>query len=410
MRRAFLSLALLLLGAPGLPLAGSLEKDFPLEGMMRVGPFRMRPFLLFKDTGYDDNVFLDDNDRVTDFTSTAEGGFRVVTFFSNRAAIAAEERLDYVWFAQTSSQNHFNNAARLQSNVYLKKLTFFTELQAMTFKERPSTAEFDFRIRRNERIFGAGVKYELSRSSLELRLGRDRFRYISDSEEGENIPDFENRVENNLRVTGRKKLLPKTTFLVEWEGRGISFDKPEGKPKDSQSRRISLGFDLDPSAFLRGSVKVGVENLDPDDPQQQGFHGLVGEGNLLYRMTGRTNLEGRGKRSTGFTIAPNNVYYVFTGYGATLTQFLTDRVAGEVGGDRQRVDYPELTTQLDLDTGVLVDGFRTDHLHSYFAGASYRFNNQARLGLRVGRWRRLSTFDFLDRRRNTAMVTYAYNF
>jgi hypothetical protein len=127
-------------------------------------------------------------------------------------------------------------------------------------------------------------------------------------------------------------------------------------------------------------------------------------------MTGRTNLEGRGKRSTGFTIAPNNVYYVFTGYGATLTQFLTDRVAGEVGGDRQRVDYPELTSQLDLDTGVLVDGFRTDHLHSYFVGASYRFNNQARLGLRVGRWRRLSTFDFLDRRRNTAMVTYAYNF
>jgi hypothetical protein len=410
MRRILAGIALLLLGAAALARAGTLEQDFPLEGMIHWGPFRVRPYLLLRDTGYDDNVFLDDVNPVGDFTSTGEAGIRLITFFSDRAALEAEERLDYVWFAQTTSQNHFNNAFRGRTNFYLKKLTLFADLQSFSVKERPTTAEFDFRIRLNERLFGTGVKYERPRSSLELRLGRDRYRYISDTEEGESIPPAQNRVENRLTITGREKPLHKTTFLMEWEGRGITFDDPEGQIRNSQARRISVGVELDPSAFLRGVVKLGVENMRPDEPQFEAFRGLVGEAALLYRMTGRTNLEGRGRRNTGFTSVVNNVYYIDTAYGGTLTQFLAARVAGEVGMDREEVEYPEVTQQFDPETNLLETGLRTDDIHSYFVGASYRFNNQARLGLRVGKWRRISTFDFLDRRRNTAMMTYVYNF
>ena len=399
-----------MLCAGGIARPATLEQDFPVEGMMRWGPFRVRPYILLKDTGYDNNVFLDDTESASDFTSTVEGGFRLITFFSDRAAIQAEERLDYVWFAQNTSQNHFNNAFRGRANFYLKKLTLFADLQSITLKERPASVEYDFRIRRTERSLGAGVKYERPRSSLEVRLGKDRYRYSSDTPEGERVPDVQNRVEDRLTVTGRKKLLPKTTFLLEWEARGIAFDEPAGQAKDSRARRISGGFELDPSAFLKGTVKIGVETLRPDEPQYQDFHGLVGEGTLLYRMTPRTNLEGRGRRNTGFTSAYNNVYYIYTGYGTTLTQFLAARVAGEIGLDRERVNFPEVTLQSDPETGQYATGFRTDEFRSYFVGASYRFNNQARMGLRLGVWRRISTFDFLDRRRNTAMVTYSYNF
>lgn len=388
------------------------EQDFPVEGMVRWGPFRVRPYILLKDTGYDDNVYLDETEPVSDFTSTVEGGIRLITFFSDRAALQVEERLDYVWFAQSTSENHFNNAFRGRANFYLKKLTLFADLQSISLKERPTSVEYDFRIRRTERSLGAGVKYERPRSSLSVRLGKDRYIYSSDTPEGERVPEVQNRVEDRLTVTARKKLLPKTTFLLEWEARGIAFDEPAGQARDSQARRLSGGFELDPSAFLKGTVKIGVENLRPDLERYQDFHGLVGEGALLYRMTARTNLEGRGRRNIGFTSAYNNVYYVHSGYGTTLTQFLAARVAGEIGLDREKIEYPEITMQYDPETGQYSTGFRTDEFRSFFLGASYRFNNQARVGLRLGGWRRTSAapFGFLDRRRNTAMVTYSYNF
>jgi hypothetical protein len=412
MRRALLGIALFMLCAGGIARPTTQEQDFPVEGMIHWGPFRVRPYLLLKDTGYDDNVFLDETKPVSDFTSTAEGGFRLITFFSDRAALQLEERLDYVWFAQNTSENHFNNSFRGRANFYLKKLTLFADLLTINLKERPATVEYDYRIRSTERSLGAGVKYERPRSSLEVRFGKDRYRYSSDTPEGERVPEVQNRLEDRLTVTGRKKLLPKTTFLLEWEGRGIAFDEPAGQARDSRARRISGGFELDPSAFLKGAVKIGVEILRPDDPQYKEFHGLVGEGALLYRMTARTNLEGRGRRNIGFTSVYKNVYYIQTGYGTTLTQFLAARVAGEIGLDREQVEYPEETQQNDPETGQTVSGFRTDEFRSYFVGASYRFNNQARMGLRVGSWRRISAapFGFLDRQRNTAMVTYSYNF
>ena len=416
MRRAVLCLVLILLSAGGIARSTTLEEDFPLEGTMRLGPLRLRPFILIKDTGYDDNVFLENTRRVSDFTSTVEPGAKLLTLFADRAALLVEERLDYVWFAQTISQNHFNNNTRAQANFYLKRITLFGEVNLLSYRERPST-EIDFRIRRHENFFGAGIKYERPRSSLEARLGQDDYRYASGTPQGVGIPDALNRTETRLTLTGREKVLPKTTFLLEWEGRTIGFDEQAGQVKDSTARRISGGFEFDPTAFLRGSVKVGVESLRPDEENQRGFRGMVGEGNLLYRITGVTNLEGRGRRNTGFTVASGNVYFVDTAYGTTLTQFLAERVAAEVGADRERVDYPEVTTLCDLNAGScasgspgLKTGFRTDEMRSYFVGGSYRFSNQTRVGLRVGIWERDSTFDFLNRRRTTAQVTYTYNF
>ena len=124
----------------------------------------------------------------------------------------------------------------------------------------------------------------------------------------------------------------------------------------------------------------------------------------------------RGQRQVAFTTALNNLYYLDDSYGATLAQVLAERVAGEVGIDRQKVDFPVdtaacATRQCDLnDPAQFVQGHRTDRLRSYFVGANYRFSNLTRIGLRLGVWERDSSFDFLNRHRMTAQVIYAYNF
>lgn len=419
MRKTIVGFALLLCCSRPEALAAGLEKDifgkefpdkeFPLERTLRLGPFRVRPFLQIKDTGYDDNVFLDDQHPTSDFTSTMEPGVKLLTLFSDRAALILEERIDYVWFAQSTTQNHFNNLARARLNVYLHRLTFFTVVDSLSLRERPGN-EIDFRVRRYENVFGGGVRYERPRSSLELRIGEDEYRFASGVEAGKDIPRALNRAEGRATATGRLKVLPKTHFLAEWEERRIGFKDPASQGKDSHARRISLGFEFDPSAFLLGSLKVGVETLRPRDESKREFHGTVGEGILLYRMTSLTKLELRGRRDLSFTSAAGNVYRVNTLHGATLSQSLAERVVAEVGVDREKNDYPERSTLFNPQTGTLESAVRFEKIRSYFLGGSYRFTNRTRVGLRAGIWERDSTFDFRNRRRMTAQMTYTYDF
>jgi len=396
-------------------MAATLEQDFPTVGTFHWGPFRVRPFFLLRATGYDSNVFLEDGTASADFTSSPELGIRLFTLFRDRGVIQVEEILDYVWYAHNDELSHFNNAFQARTAYYMKRGLVFAELRALSLRERPST-EIDYRIRRRERMFGAGWRFVWPKSSLQFRLGRDNFDYEPGVEAGQGIPVALNRLEKVITITGSKRILPKTDFLMEWEGRRIDFDTEPIDPNeddDSSSRRFSVGFIFDPSAFIKGSLKVGVMRLEPDNRADEGYDGPVGDAVLVYRFTGQTSLEMRGQRQALFTTAVNNVYLLDQGYGATLTQAVSARVAAEIGIDREKVSFPNETT-----TCVLVDedqlecetGFRTDRIRAFFAGAYFRLSNLSRIGMRVGQWERDSTFEFLNRHRLTVQMIYSYNF
>ena len=419
MRRVVLFLILLALASHGGALAATLQDDFPTVGTFHWGPFRVRPFFLLKGLGYDSNVFLEDATATSDFAAAPEVGIRMFSLLRNRGVVQIEELLDYVWYATNADLNHFNNAFQARGAYYMRRGYAFAELRTLSLKERPSS-EIDYRIRRRERLIGAGWRFVWPKSSLQFRLGRDLFDYEAGTEAGQSIPPALNRVEQVITVSGTKRIRPKTDLLLEWEARQIDFTEAAGSFNDSRSRRLSAGFQFDPSAFIQGAVKVGLQNLVPDDPSREGFHGPVGEGILIYRVSGRTSFEMRARRAVQFTTAPNNIYYTDQGYGATLTQALSDRVAGEIGIDREKIEFPVETTVCNPDLGScdqlsdpgFVTGFRTDKIPAYFAGASYRMSNLSKIGLRVGVWERNSAppFEFLNRHRLTAQVIYAYNF
>ncbi|HEV8377196.1 MAG TPA: outer membrane beta-barrel protein, partial [Candidatus Polarisedimenticolia bacterium] len=336
-RRISLSLLLALFAFGGTG-AATVQDDFPVEGTFHWGPFRVRPTFQLRDTGYDSNVFLEDGREISDFTSTTQGGLKMFSLFRDRGVIQVEEVLDYVLYAQNGSLNHLNNLTRSKGAYYMKRGVVFAEFQYLSVRERPST-EIDYRVRRRESMLGTGWRFVWPHSSLQFRLGRDVFDYESGVEAGQNIPPALNRVEKRITVTGTRQLLPKTTGLLEWEGTRIDFDKEPTDielDSDSSSRRFSGGLQFDPSAFIKGTLKVGVKRLEPDSRTREGYEGIVGDVALLYRFTGLTSLELRGRRGVEFTIASNNLYYLDRSYGATLTQKLADRVAGEVGIDRQR--------------------------------------------------------------------------
>jgi Uncharacterized protein conserved in bacteria (DUF2320). len=396
-------------------MANTLEQDFPTVGTFHWGPFRVRPFFLLRATGYDSNVFLEDGTATSDFTSSPELGIRLFTLFRDRGVVQVEEILDYVWYAHNDELSHFNNAFQARAAYYMKRGIVFADLRTLSLRERPST-EIDYRVRRHERYFGAGWRFVWPHSSLQFRLGRDTFDYESGVEAGQGIPVALNRLEKAITVTGSKQISPKTNFLMEWEGRRIDFDNEPVDPtedSDSSSRRFSVGVVFDPSAFIKGSVKVGVIRLEPDSRAADGYDGPVGDAILVYRMSGLTSLQARGQRQVLFTTALNNVYLLDQGYGATLTQAVAERVAAEVGIDREKVSFPNETTACEFDDQGVIQcetGIRTDWIRSYFGGIVFRLSNLSQVGFRVGAWERDSTFEFLNRHRMTAQVIYSYNF
>ena len=389
--------------------AGTLQEDFPTLGTFHWGPFRARPYFMIKNLGYDSNVFLQDGTPTSDFTATAEAGVRLFSLFRQRGVLQVEEVFNYVWYEQNGELDHFNNLFQGKGGYYMRRGRVFAEARLLSVEERP-TSEIDYQIRRRERLLGGGWEFVWPHSSLRFRMGRDHFEYEAGNETGQNIPPALNRLEKRVTITGSKRILPKTDLLLEWEGKRIDFTEPAGEPSESRSRRISTGLNFDPSAFIKGSIKVGWQNLEPDNELLQGFAGVVGDGVLIYRFTGHTALEIRGRRQTGFTTAVNNIYYLETGYGATLTQAIADRIAGELGIDRGKIDFPVPTLAFDEEGNVLVSGHRVDEIRAYFIGASYRYSPLTRFGLRLGVWERDSTFDFLNRHQFTAQVIYAYNF
>jgi len=415
MRRACLLVLLFALAPLGETMANTLEQDFPTVGTFHWGPFRVRPFFLLRATGYDSNVFLEDGTATSDFTSSPELGIRLFTLFRDRGVVQVEEILDYVWYAHNDELSHFNNAFQARAAYYMKRGVVFADLRTLSLRERPST-EIDYRIRRRERYFGAGWRFVWPKSSLQFRLGRDNFDYESGVEAGQNIPVALNRLEKAITITGSKRILPKTDFLMEWEGRRIDFDNEPVDPtqdSDSSSRRLSVGFIFDPSAFIKGSVKVGVIRLEPDNRAAEGYDGPVGDAILVYRLTGLTSFQIRGQRQVLFSTALNNVYFLDQGYGATLTQAVAERVAAEVGSDREKVSLPNETMACELDDQGVIrceTGIRTDWIRSYFGGILFRLSNLSQVGFRVGAWERDSTFEFLNRHRMTAQVIYSYNF
>jgi hypothetical protein len=146
---------LLVLSAFGAAGATTLQDDFPVEGTFHWGPFRVRPSFQLKETGYDSNVFLEDGTPTSDFTSTPEVGVKMFSLFRDRGALQIEELLDYVWYAENTDLNHFNNLTRSRGAYYMKRGLVFADFQFLSVRERPST-EIDYRVRRREKMLGAG--------------------------------------------------------------------------------------------------------------------------------------------------------------------------------------------------------------------------------------------------------------
>ncbi|HKY32132.1 MAG TPA: outer membrane beta-barrel protein [Candidatus Polarisedimenticolia bacterium] len=395
------------------------DPDFSVKDTVRVGPFHAAPFLVIKDFGYDDNVRLGAESRTSDYTVTVGPGARAVIPLGRFAALSLWDEIDYSMYARQTDLNSVNNEFRAKTHVYLRDVTVFLEGHHRTFRERPNF-EVDFRIRDTSLLTRAGAAWRpTGRASLEMSVNKIDFGYdagrpdVPEGEDpdeaaqtGENIADILAREETSSRFTGRLKLRPRTTFLLDLSTGKIDFvnDRhfdPGDPVRDSSQHSGMAGVEFDPSGSLRGYMKVGYKKLTPVDSSFSGYDGLIADGALSARILGRGDVRARFGRDTYFSVFGNNLYYVQEDRGLSYEHYLTGRVSLEVGREHHDIDYP-----------IVLEGQhsprRKDDIVQDKVTLRYKIGPGLRVGLSVGHWRRDSTVDSEDDDRNTITTMVEY--
>jgi Putative beta-barrel porin 2 len=415
-RRAVARAALVALGASLLSLAAPAPRaaaeeapadpDLSLQDTHRAGPFHIRPFVLLKDAGYDDNIRFDASRPEGDTTATAGAGLSALLLTGDRGGLYTSQEVDYVAFGRNTDLNHWNGSARGRGILLLKHLVLSLEDAFRSERERPNT-EIDQRLRRqNNGVSGALRTRGTGRLALTASLRRERIDYRTGDPAAADVPDRLNRDEDRLAVAGELRVRPKTTFILEGRVERIAFDDAS-QGRDSRKRTLLPGFRFDPSSFLSGELRLGVTRLTALDFPDSDFSGTVGETALSARLGSSSRLKGTYERDLVFSVLPDNLYYVGTSWKAAFEQFFSRRLSGEVAYGRGLNHYPNETTRAGVDP---FQGIRDDRLTTYQAGVRYRLNDQLSLALTAYRLNRDSTDDFYDRQRNLYTLGTVYNF
>ena len=116
--------------------AAPIDPDLSTEKMVRAGPFHVRPFLILKDIGYDDNVRFEAQTREGDATATAGGGLDALILAGDRGGLRLSQEVDYVAFQTQTELNHWNGSARARGILLLKGLQLSLEDQFRSERER----------------------------------------------------------------------------------------------------------------------------------------------------------------------------------------------------------------------------------------------------------------------------------
>jgi putative beta-barrel porin BBP2 len=396
----FLGLSIGSLGAGALGAADvPLDPDLDTQNLRRAGPFQIRPFLLLKEVGYDDNIRLESQEPEGDTTATGGVGMDAFLRAGDRGGLRLFQEFDYVAFGQNSDLNHWNRSTRARGIFLLKRMILSAEDRLTSVQERPNN-EIDERLRRqNNVITVAGRTVTKGRLGARTHVRHEHIEYDTGDAFSSQVAERLNRDQNAFSLAGELRLLPKTTFTLEGVFERMDFeDDSEGR--DSRARSALAGFRFDPSAALQGEFKVGVIRLTARERPESDFRGTIGEAALGTKLGRKARLKGTFARDLVFSTGAENLYYIGRNWTAAYEQFFSHRVSAELLYGRGLNHYP-------LPVGTL---FRDDHITTGQLSVRHRINEHLSFHVTGQRLKRDSTDDTLDRERNFYGFGLNYSF
>jgi hypothetical protein len=169
--------------------AVSLAQSFPereidtvsTEARGRLGPFYIKPNVIVKELGVDNNVFNAAGEQQSDFTFTITPKSDIWLPVARRGLFKAIVASDFVWYAEYDSERSIDPQVTARAEVYLNRITLYAEDAYLNTRQRPNH-EIDVRSRHVENNFISGAQVAVTPEvSIEVAGRRFETRYDSDA-------------------------------------------------------------------------------------------------------------------------------------------------------------------------------------------------------------------------------------
>ena len=358
-----------------------------LSRYLRWGPLRVRPGLALTNIGYDDNILLDPQDPIADFTATITPRLQGLVLFGDRAFLNFDERFDYTAYLKNTDQNFWNYRHSGRLTVPIGRFGVFIGLDLSNVKLRPIDQE-DIRPEVVEQRINAGLILELGwRTELEITHSRSDWEY-SDKDDP-TLSARLNRVEKSNTLGTSYLLRGRTRLTLDVGVREADFENP--LLGDADEFAVLPGVKLEGGGPLSGKVRLGWGQVEVQPTGRSDFSGLVGDAALAYRPNRATTLRLDFERSAAFASSGLSRTYVFTNLGAQVIRYLNRGFGVDLGGSFGTLVFPG---DVSLEP-------REDDLERFEVGVRLRLaenslGRRVEYRLKLEKYRRRSTQPGLD--------------
>lgn len=345
-------------------------QDQAPPGTVIFGPLQIRPSILLKDMGLDENVFNEAVDPKRDFTFTLAPSAEV-RLRMRRLALSYLSTTEYVYYRKYTSERGTNTASTVRMELDLGTLKPYGSISGLNSRSRVN-GEVDERARHRDLTYGAGVAFKVgSRTNLLVNGTQTSVQYEPDEtfrgvELGVSFDGTRRTVDAGIGIA----LTPLTTLTVSFAREQHRFER--SPDRDSKGWRVTPGLTFSPTGVITGAASVGYRRFDPVSPTLPGYSGLVSSVAVGTTFYGRHQMQVLFSRDVQYSYETANTYYVGTGGTMTWTLSVVGPIDVRGTAGRNLMDYGRVDAQAGKDTST-----------TYGGGIGYRFANRARLGLNV---------------------------
>ncbi len=357
--------------------AGSEGADPSETARFRFGALRFTPALAVTNVGIDNNVFNAPVDPKQDATA-AVGPTVNLWLRMGRGRLAGTVGGQYLYFKTYGNQRSWNTADTLRFDIPLGRLQPYVSGGYTSNRDRPGF-EIDSRVRQKLKQWSAGSAVRLgSKTSLTLSGGQAYVEFDNSLEYfGVDVGASLNRRTDNEKVEFREALTPLTTWVVNAEAIQDRFDS--GISRNSDSIRVTTGFELKPAALINGTVLVGFRRMNVLAEGAPDYQGLVASAQAGF-VAGRNKVTLTEQRDVAFSYDVNYPFFVQTSTTGQVTRRLGRSwdVVGRAG--LHHLSYTDVAS-----SGT---GGATDRVVQYGSGLGYIVGRTVRIGLNVDYFKR----------------------
>lgn len=342
------------------------------DARIRLGVVAFDPRFGVQDVGIDTNVFNSADNEQRDFTFTLTPGTDLY-LRTGKGLLTLNAGLELVYFNRFDSERSVNSSVTGQYELRFNRMRPYLRGRSVNTRQRPGY-EIDVRARHYETDFEGGIDLRFaSKSTLRGSFRQLRYSFAGDEVfAGRALSQELNRTLKAAEFAWRQRLTALTTLVarVTRETERFEFENT----RNSNSTRVSAGFELGRFALIRGTAFVGFRKLSPaDGGTLPSFSGVTADVNVAYTAPTQTRLSVTVRRDVEYSHEAETPYYVQTGWNAGLTQRLIGRWDAQVNGGRDRLSYQ----------AVLPRDARRDFVSRFGGGVGYLFGEQMRAGFEV---------------------------